>query len=947
MLRMVWSQLRHTRGRSLAVFTAVLVATTGFTVLTGAASTSRLVARGSVDTQFRASYDILVHPSEPAGGLLDQDLPTAAYGGISLEQWRRIEGVQGVEVAAPLAVLGIADLRPDLKIDVTDRVDRSAERQVIEVAPQVSGDRALSTLTAAPTYVYVSRRPLIPLSRISGDRRLFVYADGTRVDQTSSAAECPGTGGGGALEVQADGRHLQVCATAAGSFEPTARRTQVSEVQAYQLLGDGTFRLASVITLGRPASAVPATARLEIQLPAVIPALLAGVDPAAETRLVGLDRAVRQGRYLTASDTVGPAAAHDTSSSPFTTTRPAGLTLPVLAAADLAVDEQIDVAVSRLTGRTAGQVPGATTEALWPLLRDSAKEPPRTVEHDLAQLYRARLDAALTTRTPLSGVRALLRPGPQAYAPQPGGAARVLQRSGEPGSTDPAIDDIWRDSWLSGGGVGTGSPISLDGQPQEWSVTAVGSFAPDALDSVGGAAQQALDLYRRAPPMGADPRTRNLLGDRPLLPGDDPLGYPHRPPHLLTTLTAAHDLHASLGSASAAAPLSSVRVRVAGIDRFDEVARERVRLVADEIVRRTGLTVEIVLGGSTVRGPVLLPAGPLGRPDLTLLEARTRTGVAAEIVTAVDRKNLLLLGLLLVVCTLLVGNAVSTAVRTRRRELAILACLGWPGRRLSLLVLAETTALGLAAGLLGAALAQPLGRLAEVRVSSTVALLCVPLAVLLTAVAGAWPALQAARTRSAAALQASAVRARRSTALRTVAALAAANLVRTPARTLVGAVSLAAGVGAATLIAAALWAFNDGMVGSLLGQAVSVQVRGVDLLAVSGVLLFGVLGVADVLYLNVRERAAEFATLRAIGWPDATLNRLLVYEALGVGALGCALGVGGGLGSVVLLVGRVDGRLAALAVAATAAALLLTVLAALVPAILIRRLPTAVLLGEQ
>ncbi|MEV6367054.1 FtsX-like permease family protein [Micromonospora musae] len=946
MLRMVWSQLRHTRGRSLAVFTAVLVATTGFTVLTGAASTSRLVARGSVDTQFRASYDILVHPSAPAGGLLDQGLPTAAYGGISLDQWRRIEGVQGVEVAAPLAVLGIADLRPDLMVDVTDRVDRSAERQVIEVAPQVSGDRALSTLTAAPTYVYVSRRPLIPLSRISGDRRLFVYADGTRVDQTSSAAECPGTGGGGALEVQADGRRLQVCATAAGSFEPTARRTQVSEVQAYQLLADGTFRLASVITLGRPASAVPATARLEIQLPAVIPALVAGIDPAAETRLVGLDRAVRQGRHLTGSDTVGPAA-HDTSSSPLSPTGPAGLTLPALATADLAVDEQIDVAVSRLTGRTAGRVPGATTEALWPLLRDSTKAPPRTVEHDLAQLYRARLDAALTGRTPLSGVRALLRPRPQPYAPQPDGTARVLPRSGEPGSTDPAIDDVWRDSWLSAGGVGTGDPMSLEGQAQEWSVTAVGSFAPEALDSVGGAAQQALDLYRPVPPVGADPRTRNLLGDQPLLPGDDPLGYPHRPPQLLTTLTAAHDLHASLGSASAAAPLSSVRVRVAGIDRFDEVARERVRLVADEIVRRTGLTVEIVLGGSTVRSPVLLPAGPLGRPDLTLLEARTRTGVAAEIVTAVDRKNLLLLGLLLVVCTLLVGNAVSTAVRTRRRELAILACLGWPGRRLSLLVLAETTALGLVAGLLGAALAQPLGRLADVRVSGTVALLCVPLAVLLTAVAGAWPALQAARTRSAAALQASAVRARRSAALRTVAALAAANLVRTPARTLVGAVSLAAGVGAATLIAAALWAFNDGMVGSLLGQAVSVQVRGVDLLAVSGLLLFGVLGVADVLYLNVRERAAEFATLRAIGWPDATLNRLLVYEALGVGALGCALGVGGGLGSVVLLVGRVDGRLAALAVAVTAAALLLTVLAALVPAILIRRLPTAVLLGEQ
>ncbi|MEV4543242.1 ABC transporter permease [Micromonospora echinaurantiaca] len=936
---MVWSQLRNTPGRSLAVFAAVLVATTGFTVLTGAASTSRLIAQGSVDGQFRPSYDILVHSSAPVAGLLDQTRPTATYGGIGLDQWRRIERIPGVEVAAPLAVLGLADIRPDLRVDVTDQIDRSAERQVVEVAARISGDRGLSRLTAAPTYVYVSRRPLVPLAGQSG--RLYVYADGTRVSQSTSAAECPGTGGGGTLEVQPDGRRRQVCQTAVGSFDPDARRTGVSDVQAYQLLADGRFRLASVFTTGRPASAVPATARLEVRLPAVVPVLVAGIDPAAEARLVGLDRAVRQGRYLTGTDAVAPVPPFNRL-FPSSTAGPAGRTLPVLAANDLGLDERIDLAVSRLTGPTADRVPGTATEALWTLLRDSAKTPPRAVQHDLAQVYRARLDAALAQQAPLSGILALLRPGPLAYTQQPDGVARVLPRSGAD-PTDPAIEDVWRDSWLGAGGVGTADPVSLLGQ-SEWSVTPVGSFAPDAVDAQ--AAQQALDLYRPAPPVGADARSRDLLGDRPLLPGDDPLGYPHRPPGLVTSLTAAGELYASLGSAMTAAPLSSVRVRVAGIDRFDEVARERVRMVADEIVRQTGLTVEIVLGAATVRSPVLLPAGPLGRPDLTLSEARTRKGVAAEIVTAVDRKNVLLLGLLLVVCALLVGNAVSTAVRVRRRELAVLACVGWPGWRLSLLILAETTALGLAAGLLGAGLSGPLAQLAGVRVSGTVTLLCVPIAVLLTAAASTLPALRAARTRSAEALQASAAPARRAAA-RSIAGLAAANLVRVPARTLAGAVSLAAGVGAVTLIAAALWAFDDGMVGSLLGQAVSVQVRGVDLVAVGGVLLFGVLGVADVLYLNVRERSAEFATLRAVGWPDAALNRLLLYEALGVGALGCVLGAAAGLGSTALLVGRVDGRLAVLALAVTAAALLLTVLAALVPAILIRRLPTAALLSDE
>ncbi|RLP80274.1 hypothetical protein EAD89_29180, partial [Micromonospora sp. BL4] len=381
--------------------------------------------------------------------------------------------------------------------------------------------------------MYVSRRPLLPLSRINGEQRLFVYTDGTRVDQTTSAAECPGTGGGGVLEVQPDGRRLQVCSTAVGSFQPGSRRTRVSVLESYQLLPDGTFRLASVDTSGRPVSAIPTTVRLEIRLPAVVPMLVAGIDPAAEARLSGLDRAVRQGRYLTGSDTTGPAT-RTTSMSPFAPSGPTGPTLPVLAARDLAVDEQMDLAVSRLAGQTASRVPGATTEALWPLLRDSAKAPGRTAAHDLGQLYRARLDTALADNIPLSGVQTLLRPAPPAYTPQADGIGRILPRTGEPGSTDQAVDDVWRDAWLSTGGVGTGEPINLNAQGEEWSVTAVGSFAMDALPVAGGPAQQALDLYRQAPPVGADPRTRQLLADRPLLPGDDPLGYPSRPPHLLT-----------------------------------------------------------------------------------------------------------------------------------------------------------------------------------------------------------------------------------------------------------------------------------------------------------------------------------------------------------------------------------------------------------------------------
>ena len=116
------------------------------------------------------------------------------------------------------------------------------------------------------------------------------------------------------------------------------------------------------------------------------------------------------------------------------------------------------------------------------------------------------------------------------------------------------------------------------------------------------------------------------------------------------------------------------------------------------------------------------------------------------------------------------------------------------------------------------------------------------------------------------------------------AGLALVNLVRTPGRTALGALSLAIGVCALTLLLAATIAFNDVLVGTLLGDAVAVQVRGTDYVAVIATVLLGVAAVADVLFLNLRERAGELATLEAGGWDDRALGRLVAFEGLWIGA---------------------------------------------------------------
>jgi ABC-type antimicrobial peptide transport system permease subunit len=64
----------------------------------------------------------------------------------------------------------------------------------------------------------------------------------------------------------------------------------------------------------------------------------------------------------------------------------------------------------------------------------------------------------------------------------------------------------------------------------------------------------------------------------------------------------------------------------------------------------------------------------------------------------------------------------------------------------------------------------------------------------------------------------------------------------------------------------------------LLGNVVTVQVRGVDYVAVAATVILGVLAVADALLISITERAAELATLRAFGWLEAALRRMVITE---------------------------------------------------------------------
>ncbi|MEU7930339.1 FtsX-like permease family protein [Micromonospora echinofusca] len=942
MLNIIWRQLRGRAGRSVALLLGVLVATTGFVVLTGATTASRLDVTGAVERNTEAAYDILVRPQgtrsplEAERRLVQPNYLSGLFGGITTAQYEQVKAVAGVDVAAPIAMLGYSTAPVPTPLDLTGAVDRSLDRQVIRVDPRFVAERGLSGVPGRPRFVYVTTHPLIyPRIDLPHTSDATPYTDGRTYPWADACGPAP-------REVLPDGRTRAVCDPrfALGSPGAYSEREEWSLV-AVRLLPDGRFEAGAGVLADGGSGSSSTSDRLRLAVHLTVPLLLAAVDPAAEDRLVGLGGALVDGRALGQDDTVavrrtGGAEMH---------------TVPVLATSSPFVDEELRASFTRLP---AARPAGVGLAELERVLGHGPALPAGDARQDVATGWRTRLATGLSSDGCCFGqLQTMVQAGPTRYDRLPDGTLRVGALPAADPTTygDQQTFNPYPRPWLA---EDTGArslrrlPLKKEtsGSPyRSW--RAVGVFDPARLTGFSDLGRVPLETYEPPSAQGADARSRDALGGRPLEPGGNPTGHLSAPPLLLTSLASVPKLLAGGGSPQLTAPISAIRVRVADVGGYDERAAERVRLVAERIAQATGLDVDITLGSSPTPQAVELPAGAFGRPELRLTENWSALGVASVITKAVDRKSVALFVLVLVVCALFLGNAVAAAVRDRRSELAVLACLGWPARRIGALILGEVAALGLAAGLLALALAVPLGVTLDIDVGWRRALLAVPVALLLALVAGLAPALRATRAHPAAALRPAVATARWVRRPRTLAGLALANLARTPGRTLLGAGALAIGVAALTLVAAAGYAFRGAIVGSLLGDTVSLSVRGADTMAAVATVLLGAAAVADVLYLNIRDRAAELATLRAIGWSDAALGRLIGYEGLALGVLGAVTGAGLGLAGTAWLVGALPGTLVTVAALVAVAGVLVTSVAALVPAALLRRLPTARLLAEE
>lgn len=885
----VWSQFRHRPVRSAALALAILVAAVSFTLLTASASTSALHVHGTLKSSFRPAYDILVRPRgsttplEQSEGLVRPNFLSGVYGGISFAQWHQIERMRGVAVAAPIANIGFVFPYGDFPVSLAG-VTTDARHQLYRVDASWVADRGLSRYPQAKSFVYYSPR----------DR--FVQRD-----RNSPFVEKGPDGGG-----------LASC----DGFTGTGLRVPPSPFPPLDAMAQ-----LYCFPSGRGVSGVtasgfwpPSDRFVGTDVAAFFPIYISAIDPVQEAKLVDLDGALVAGRYLRGREGLihrtGPSANGQQLSETL---------VPVLASSRSYGSERLELTVRRLDVPKDANVPRVLASSDARSFAERLTGPVvsrRSVP--LGAFYRRLLDHAPSgwpVGTLFSQAYWTTSPtryrelGPDRLAPLPVRNPEQIWASQFSGWYTPPRDN--QDVQFRRLHERVESNAFVHGAAQFHPLEVVGQFDPTKLPGFSPLTKVPLETYYPPTLLPADAAAARALGGRSLTPSQNLGGYAQQPPLLLTNMQGLKTFldprawsagvvsqqsltngtnKTAIPKAQRKAPISAIRVKVAGVTGPDALSLERIKVVAQKIHSETGLAVDITAGSSPHPVTISLPAGKFGRPALLLREGWSKKGVTVSFLRALDRKDLALFALILVICGFFLGNGALAAVRARRAEIGTLLTLGWSRRAIFRAVLAELAAVGLVAGAAGTGLAALLVEAFSLRLPLLRVLLVLPIAVVLAVAAGALPAWLAARGLPMDALRPPVVARGRARPVRRLSSLAVVNLTRLPARTLVGASGLAIGVAALAVLVGIEQAFRGTLVGTVLGNAVSLQVRSADFAAVGLTIALAALSVADVVYLNLRERQAELVTLRTLGWSNRHLRATVIFEGLGLGLLGSLAG---------------------------------------------------------
>lgn len=831
--------------RMLALGVGLAVVGAGIVLVGSASKAVGVVAVRELRRHSTSAYDVLVRPPdahsaiEERYGLVEPNHLSGIAGGISLQQYEMIKKIPGVEVAAPIAMLGY----------VTGHV--SAFQLATLADP---GLYVLEEETIARDGARVYEGPTFT-------RRTYYYhnPEGSPAD----------------LSMMAGGVFVNWSEPVSGSFD--------------------------------------------------FPFLLAGIDPLEEATLIGLDKALLDGRYLSRDEPLNRRA------NPFQNQAedPAVLVdLPVLVNQASYVDVTLRAILKRATSDVDDP---ALLDALVSGDRDYLASLPSVTlivrETGGDDAYAILIDDLANEWGPRwVGASPLNVPAPIIYEE----VDLPVEFDGVTLRVVPAAGPGYRGYLPYRAFVGPTGGTMFEAA---FTLTVRGVFDIERIPRQEETTAVPLETY--FPPTALlvfDEGTTQLTGPHALLPTLNPAGYIQSPPLMLTTLEAARSLRGDN-------TVSAIRVRVAGVEEMTSASQRKVEAVASAISQLTGLSVDIMAGSSPTR--VLVEVPEIGYVE----ELWIQKGANLIYQEMIQTGHWVILAILLIVGGLFTMNLAWADVLARERTIGILKALGWRSQvvvrevlRRILVVGGLATVAGLVAGVglvrVGGWGVLPAGTLAAVAGGVIVACL----------LGAAYPAWRAAAIPPIVGVQLAGVsfRPRESgRLLQGLWAYALQGLLRRIGETVLACL-MAVLSAVLMVIMGGVIVGREGMLGgTLLGEFILIRIGPMHFVIVlAGLVLVGI-AAGNSLHARVLEQSRVIGTLRALGWRRRNIVRLFVREGALIGVIGGSLGVLLGLAGYLLLNSALPAGVVLIGILALAVVVLVGALSGLYPGRSAGRVPPA------
>jgi hypothetical protein len=370
-------------------------------------------------------------------------------------------------------------------------------------------------------------------------------------------------------------------------------------------------------------------------------------------------------------------------------------------------------------------------------------------------------------------------------------------------------------------------------------------------------------------------------------PLNNPYGFLTKPPLMLTTIDAAAEV---LGDEV----ISAIRIKVDGVEELNEESEIILQSVAKKIEEKTGLITDITLGSSPQ--PALTHIPGIGEDDSIgwIEQPWIKIGSSFSIFAESKVGMSGVIGSVIIVAIVYVFSSNIIMMYARKKEFAVLLSVGWRPNQLMKLLFVEASLVGLFVTIMSWFILGLIYVIYDVE-TSLVRILLIGLFGLAIYLLGALiPGLLVRKISPYETIKTGEIaKQKRFLRTKTVLSMSFNNILTKWKRSILSIIAIALPTSLLIFFLFITLRLRGVMYTTRLGDFVAMEVGPMHYIAMGVAISIAILTTAEIIWQNVSERQPELAVLKALGWQNKTVRKMVWFEGalcgLFAGIIGIAL----------------------------------------------------------